>query len=62
MQLSNMGHPMRFLRGATYQTRQLLAGYMGVPTLQPNALPNSEKFCTVPSVRHLPGLCGVSVG
>lgn len=43
---------------APYQTRQLFAGYIGVPCLQPKALPNSSKFCTLPFTRHLPGECG----
>ena len=29
---------------SVYQTRQELAGYIGVPLVQPNALPNSSKF------------------
>ena len=49
-----MGHP----DDRTYQTRQLLSGVMGEPALQLKALPNSSKFCTVPSVRHFPELWG----
>src|ERR1700736_6123371 len=41
-----------------YQTRHEFSGIIGWPTLQPNALPNSSKFCTVPLVRHSPVLCG----
>ena len=45
--------------GRTYQVRQPpLAGIIGWPTLHPNALPNSSKFCTEPLVLHFPGLCG----
>src|SRR5438874_10977640 len=43
---------------AAYQTRQAFSGIIGCPTLQPNALPNSGKFCTLPLMRHLPELCG----
>ena len=39
-----------------YQTRHEFSGIIGWPTLQPNALPNSSKFCTVPFVRHSPVL------
>jgi hypothetical protein len=45
-------------RSVNYQTRQLLTGIIGWPTLQPNALPNSSKFCTVPFTLHSPVLCG----
>ena len=41
-----------------YQTRQELTGYMGWPLVQPKALPNSSKFCTVPSTRQRPGEWG----
>jgi len=41
-----------------YQTRQEFTGYMGCPFVQPNALPNSSKFCTDPLVRQRPGEWG----
>ena len=41
--------------GFAYHTRQEFVGYMGWPSLHPNALPNSSKFCTVPFTRHSPG-------
>jgi hypothetical protein len=41
--------------GFDYQTRQEFAGTMGWPFVQPNALPNSSKFCTVPLTRQRPG-------
>ena len=48
----------RLCQAGAHQVRQTLAGIMGWPTLQPKALPNSSKFCTVPLTRHLPGECG----
>ena len=51
--------PLVFQRGSCYQVRQPPeAGIIGCPTLQPNALPNSSKFCTVPLTRHSPEECG----
>ena len=41
-----------------YQTRQVLVGIIGWPTLQLKALPKASKFCTEPFTRHLPGECG----
>ena len=41
-----------------HHTRQAFTGIIGCPTLQPNALPNSGKFCTEPLMRHSPELCG----
>ena len=41
-----------------HQTRHEFAGYIGVPFLQPKALPNSSKFWTLPLTLHLPGECG----
>jgi len=41
-----------------YHTRQEFSGYMGCPFLQPNAFPNSSKFCTEPFTRQRPGECG----
>src|ERR1700678_2536895 len=43
---------MRSDRADDYQTRQDFAGYIGCPFLQPNALANSSKFCTVPFTRQ----------
>jgi hypothetical protein len=43
------------LEKTTYQTRQEFVGYIGWPLVQPNALPNSSKFCTVPFTRQRPG-------
>src|SRR5947209_15575417 len=43
----------------SYQTRHGFCGIIGCPTLQPNALPNSGKFCTDPLVRYLPGEWGL---
>ena len=43
-----------------YQVRQPPeAGIIGSPFLQPKALPNSSKFCTVPLTRHSPVECGL---
>src|SRR5277367_1869328 len=50
--------PGHSLISGTYQTRHEFVGIIGWPTLQPNALPNSSKFCTVPFVLHSPVLCG----
>ena len=41
-----------------YQTRQEFAGYIGWPLVQPKALPNWSKFCTVPLTRQRPGEWG----
>ncbi len=43
---------------SSYQTRQDFAGNIGWPLVQPNALPNSSKFCTEPLTRQRPGECG----
>ena len=40
----------------SYQTLQAFTG-IGWPCLQPKALPNSGKFCTLPMMRHSPELC-----
>ncbi len=45
-------------RTSCYHTRQEFSGTMGCPLVQPKALPNSSKFCTVPLTRQRPGECG----